>query len=172
VNGVIVALDGRKIESANDLVRAIQAAAPGQEVELTYQDGNALNKRFLRLAPTGSALVSPSASPAIGSAAPGLAPARENPTPFGTRPPGERPLISRAERMIDNFSRGGGIGPPAIGPSTVYDPSVMAALQARVSELTAEVSRLEERLRALEGRQGTAGHLPGAGSAPGTTPMP
>ena len=41
------------------------------------------------------------------------------------------------------------------GPSTIYDPTVVAGLQAQVAELTATVKSLEERLRALEGNRGT-----------------
>jgi hypothetical protein len=51
-------------------------------------------------------------------------------------------MMDRLDRMADNLTR-----PPAF--STVWDPQAFADLQARVAEL-------EERLRALESKQGGA----------------
>src|SRR5262249_48657463 len=40
VGGLVVAFDGRRIDSPDDLVGAIRSARPGQEVELGYYQGD------------------------------------------------------------------------------------------------------------------------------------
>ncbi len=148
VGGVVVALDGRRVDSSDDLVTMIHAAQPGQEIELTYFEGPRIQRKTVTLAPA-SATAAPGSLPRLpgGSMAGGMS--------------SDRGLLGQAERKVDNFVRGG-----VSGPSTVYDPSAMAALQAQVSELSATIKSLEERLRALEGNRG------GSSIAPATTPAP
>ena len=55
VGGVVVTLDGRRIDSANDLVAAISAAQPGQEIELGYYEGNRFGRKSIKLAPSTAA---------------------------------------------------------------------------------------------------------------------
>ncbi len=157
---VIVQMDTRSIGSDEDLKAAIQAARPGQDVELSYFDSNdRFGKKSVRLGEI----------PATGAPAPGTggfaAPGGGFGGTQGTVPPAEasprsglsgrgRPLINMAE----NLGRNAGLIPTGpTGPSTVYDPLAMAALQQSVVELTASVKSLEERLRAMEGRMGGAG---------------
>jgi len=146
VGGVVVALDGRRIDSANDLVTAVSAAQPGQEIELSYYEGNRFGRKTIRLAPASA----PAAPGSLPRASGGMS--------------GERSMLGQVERRVDNFVRGG-----VSGPSTVYDPSAMAELQRQVGELTATVKSLEERLRALEGNRGI-GAAAGATPAPAVTP--
>lgn len=157
---VIVQMDTRSIGSDEDLKAAIQSARPGQEVELSYFDSSdRFGKKLVRL----GEIPSTGAAPAPGTggfAAPGggfggtqgTAPADASPR-SGLSGRG-RPLINMAE----NLGRNAGLIPTGpTGPSTVYDPLAMAALQKSVIELTAAVSSLEERLRAIEGRTGVGG---------------
>jgi hypothetical protein len=74
-------------------------------------------------------------------------------------------LINRVEQLVDNFSRAQGV--PLTNLPTVptnYDPSAMASLMKSVAELSESMMRLEERIKALEGRQ------PGGAAAPAPQP--
>jgi membrane-associated protease RseP (regulator of RpoE activity) len=196
LGSIIVAIDGNKIESADELVRAIRAARVGQEVELSYYDGPTFGKKNVRLGPPAA-----TAAPGVPSFPParsGLASPGPAVTPgSGTAPGsfaapggiggsltpaagGPRNLMGRVERMVDNFSRGG-VGPAQA--STVYDPLAMAALQQSVAELTNAVHSLEERLKVIERAQGgtTSNPAPAsssfgspgsAGTGFGTAPAP
>jgi hypothetical protein len=160
---VIVSIDGRRVDSSDDLVAAIRAARPGQVVELTYFDGNRLTRKEIRLAES-TATAAPG-TPGVGGA--------DQPAPSRLLPGvgGSRPLLGRVERMVEGFTRPGASSPS--GPSTVYDPLAMAELQQKVAELTAEVATLKERLKALEERLGGAAPpaTPPAGNAlPGAAP--
>lgn len=143
IGGVVVAIDGRRVDSADDLVSSIRAAQPGQEIELTYYQGDRLARKSVTLAPAaGSAL---SAGPAASM-------------PPAARPGADRSLLGRVERMVDDASI------PRL--STVYDPREMADLQQRVNQLAEQLQRIEARLKAIEGQ--SAG--PAAGAPGGTTP--
>jgi membrane-associated protease RseP (regulator of RpoE activity) len=164
VGGVIVRIDNRPVDSADDLVSAIKAARPGQEVELTYYEGDRLGRKLVRLGPA-SAAAAPGAPSGGGLSAPGVgfgAAAPEPGTPEDRSPRnaagsgGGRPLLNRIERMTENLTR------PA-GTSTVYNPQLMAELQTRVVEMGEEIKALEERIKALESKLGVGG----APAAPG-----
>jgi membrane-associated protease RseP (regulator of RpoE activity) len=154
---VIVGIDGKRIESDDDLIAAIRARQPGQSVELQYRDGSTgeIHTTAVRLAQAGGA--SPP-GPAAGGTTPGFAtPPRAG--GFGGVPPAGgsgRPLLDRIERLADS------VAPRP--SSTVYDPEAFAALQQRVIQL-------ESRLRALESRLGGGSSSPGTpgGATPGTT---
>ena len=49
LGAVIVAIDGKRVDSSEDLVSAIRAVRPGQEVELTYYEGDRLSRKPIRL---------------------------------------------------------------------------------------------------------------------------
>ena len=141
IGGVVVSIDGRRIDAADDLVAVIRGARAGQEIELTYYEGDRLGRKTVKLAPSAVGTV-----PAI--------PPREGPTGplgLGTGPGtgNDRPLLSRVERMVDSMTQ-------PRGPSTVYNPADMAALQARMMELTQQMQKLDERMKALESKLGTA----------------
>lgn len=149
VGGAVIALDGRRIDSPDDLVASIKAARPGQEVEVTYYQGDRLNKKSIRL---GAASGGGASSAAAGEAASG---AKRSTA-------GDRPLLSRVERMIDNL--------PAARGNTVssyYNPAEMAALQKSMAELTEQLRSLDERLKAIESRGSGPVPPPAAGSFPG-----
>jgi membrane-associated protease RseP (regulator of RpoE activity) len=156
---LIVQMDGRSINSDDDLVAAIRAARPGQEVELTYYDGDRLGRKAVRLGQAGGGAAPP--APAA-SAFGGASPPAPGASGLGQRLPGSRaPLINRVEQMVDNFSRAQGV--PLTNLPTVptnYDPSAMASLIKSVTELSESVMRLEERIKVLEGRSGGATPAP------------
>jgi S1-C subfamily serine protease len=154
---MIVGIDGKRIESDDDLIAAIRARQPGQSVELQYRDGPTgdIHTTAIRLAQAGGASAP---GPAAGGTTPGFA-APPRAGGFGGVPPAGgtgRPLLDRIERLADS------VAPRP--SSTVYDPEAFAALLARVGQL-------ENRVRALESRLGGSSSSPGTpGSAtPGTT---
>ncbi|HEY2412451.1 MAG TPA: PDZ domain-containing protein [Pirellulaceae bacterium] len=184
VGGVIVQIDGMKINSDDELINAIRAARPGQEVELSYYDSaDRFGKKLVRLGEAGAAPGAASGPSTGGFGAPGGgfgSPTAQNPGSVPAEGPARggiggpsRPLINR----IENAVRGGGFLPPAgpTGATTVYDPLAMAALQRQVADLINAVNSLEERLRTLEGKAGVTsppigGGAGGAGSQFGTSP--
>ena len=132
VGGVVVAVDGKRIESSDELIALIRAAQPGDEMELSYYQGDRLARKTIRLSPAALAI------------APGLSIEIDPPADGGPR--GDRPLLRKVERLIDDVARGGAIsnaGPPSADTN--------AALQQRIIALEEEVRSLRERLKQLEG---------------------
>lgn len=147
VGGVIVALNGRRVDSADDLVSFIATAQPGQEVELAYYEGSRLTRKTVRLAPASQTAPSTATPSVVAPASPAPAP-RTGPLGLGGiggLGNSDRPLLNRVERMVD------GLTVPR-APSTVYNPADMAALQTHLAELTQQLRAVEERLNALEGK--------------------
>jgi membrane-associated protease RseP (regulator of RpoE activity) len=172
---IIVLMDTKRIESDDDLVTAIRAARPGQEVELRWYDGDRLMSKFVRLGTAGSTVAAPPPAPAPApGSGPGLGgilggsilPGRGEGTAGGPGSGGNRPLLRGVERAVDSFSRSAQGGSIVPSPSQ-YDPHVMASLQKSVADLAAAVSSLEDRLKAVEVQLGrTTPSAPGLG---GTT---
>jgi hypothetical protein len=167
---MIVGIDGKRIDSDDELIAAIKARQPGQSVELQYRDGvggSDIRTTTVRLAQAGAATggAGGAATPGSGSPpragtgfgssfAPGPAPApADNPQRPGAG--GSRPLLDRIDRIADNFS--------PRPSSTVYDPEAFAVLQKRITDL-------ENRLRMLESKVGGAPATPGSSSTPGFNP--
>jgi membrane-associated protease RseP (regulator of RpoE activity) len=183
LGAVIVRIDSRQVDSADDLVAAVRAARPGQEVELTYFDGDRIDRKNVRLGPA-SAIVAPGGPSAMATPRSPATSGYGAPPAPGAAPPdgglrfgggGGRPLLQKIERAADNLGRPTG--------TTVYDPLAMAALQARVLELSDSIKALEERMRLLENKLGVSastttpgtppaapGFGPPAGSSPSTAP--
>jgi hypothetical protein len=152
IGGVVVALDGKRIDTADDLVGQIRALRVGQEIELTYYEGDKLARKSLRLAPAAAG-----AFAAPGTTPPGIEPAAASP-PSGldlNLGGSGRPLLNKVEQLVEGFASPR-TAPGAIprGPSTVYDPSEMAALRNQVLQLEETITALEERLKLLEGKLG------------------
>lgn len=163
LGGVVVALDGKRIDTADQLVGAISARRVGTEIELTYYDGPNLARKNVRLAPAPTALVAdPGADPSTGLSASGAAPG----APLDLKLGGSgRPLLNKVEQLVEGITSPR-TAPGAIprGPSTVYDPSEMAALRSQVLELEEKVTSLEERIKLLESKLGA--------DAPAANPVP
>jgi serine protease Do len=180
LGAVIVSIDGRRVDSSDDLVSAIKAARPGQEVELSYYEGDRFGRKSIRLAAAGSAPGASNAGTAPGAPAPRSsfaeppAPSFRAPPAYDTPPRGggvNRPLLEKIEQMAGTLTR-------PTGTTTVYDPLAMAALQTRVVEMAEKMNALESRLKALESKLGVGGSAaPAPASAPtapgfGSSPAP
>ena len=150
IGGVVVSIDGRKVDTADDLVNAIRDARAGQDVELGYYQGNQFARKVVRLAPAGTVAVAPRAADSV----PGLG--------LGLRGGGDRPLLNRVERIVDNLAT------PRPN-STVIDPSVIAAMRDEVTRLTQVVEELQARVDQLEAAANPGAAVPGA-ARPGAAP--
>lgn len=169
---VIVAADGRRIDSPQDLVEFIRSARPGQEVELTYYQGDQLRRKRVRLGESDSA-AAPAADPleevpavrrpTTTDRAPSGASAERAPPERGVPDRGgvERaPALKRLEKLIDGLS---------VRPADSPVPAPERASEARgddsevraaLSELRAEVADLRRRVRELEQRLERVGERP------------
>jgi membrane-associated protease RseP (regulator of RpoE activity) len=143
IGGVVVSIDGQLVQSADDLVEAISAARPGQEVELRYYHGDRLLTRAVRLAPAAARGVIPSTRAPHADA-----PRADAPRADAPRGPADRPLLRKFEDMVES------LGPqsPArttVG-STIIDPSVMAEMHADIKAMKEKLDGLETRIKTLE----------------------
>ncbi len=115
LGGVIVSVNGKRIGSADDLVRFIQVFRPGDEIELTYFEGDRIGRKKLRLAPMDSVTV-----PAPAASQPNAAAADRSDPPLqlgrrrlGTKP---RPVLEALERTLDAVL-------PPVDPAGGADPA-------------------------------------------------
>lgn len=146
VGGVIVAIDGRRIDTADELVGIIAASRPGNMVELTYYQGATLARKSVRLASAGPAAAAPG-SPAAGA-------------PLA----GDRPVIRRVEQLLQQFTQPGAApgGDPGFvpggDPGFVGPPAMegAAAMEAEIAELKDRVRLLEAKLADLEAKMSGA----------------
>ena len=164
LGGVIVAYDGVKVETAEDLVDLIRESKPGQEVELTYYQGPTLKRKSVTL----SAAADPSLiTPGYGG--------------IGR----DRPLLNRVERAIDGLTRPGqlplgseipGRAVPGAAPAATGSlAEEIALLKARIETLEAKLAELEAKLPAKAPGEGDAGAEPAAvprSRAPGADDAP
>lgn len=119
LGGVVVSINGKRIGSANDIIAVIQAFRPGDEIEVTYFEGDRIGRKKIRLvpgAPIPPAGLVPRATPG-GTAAPADPPLR-----LGRRKPGSRPLLDALERTLDV------VLPPLTDPGTIPGAEGDAAL--------------------------------------------
>ncbi len=152
VGGVIVAIDGQRINAADEVVEVVAAARPGQEVELSYYRGATLTRKTVRLAP---AALDARGTPAATGPAAGLGGILSGGV-------GDRPLVRRVGEVIDGFARPAG-GPPAGQQEDI------ATLRSQVELLQATIRSLEDRLLRLEGKLGVARPVE---EVPGEAPLP
>lgn len=147
VGGLIVAIDGVRIDSADQVVELVAAARPGQEMEVSYYNRATLSRKTIRLAP--------SVVDARGT--PGLNPTTTPPAIGGIlNGGGDRPILGRIGAVVDNLARPAG-GAPAGQMEEV------TALKSQVELLQATIRSLEERLLRLENKAGIARPAEGAG---------
>jgi membrane-associated protease RseP (regulator of RpoE activity) len=134
LGGVVVAANGQRIDTADDLVSFVRASRPGQEVELTYYVGDRLTRKSVRLGAAAAVAVVPEGS--------------EAPAPRSV-PGTDRPLLRKFENLIDPLIT----NPPRTpAGSTILDPSAIAALQDQVKQMEERIQALEERIKLLEGK--------------------
>ncbi|MHB8953963.1 MAG: PDZ domain-containing protein [Pirellulaceae bacterium] len=97
LGGVIVAVNGKRIGSANDILTLIQAFRPGDEVELTYFEGDRLGRKKVRLVPGAATDVAPSTRPSEAATD-----RTDPPLRLGRRRTTEgRPILEALERTLD-----------------------------------------------------------------------
>ena len=147
LGGVIVALDGRRIDSPADLVAAISSAPTDREVELSYYEGDRLYRKRVHLLGTAAAQAAPPAAPAPvlrDPQSPRNGPSLEQ--QFGGQ--GQRPVLGRVGQLLD------GLVAPAAGAvpqaQPVAESSETALLREQVSLLQQELEALRARLSAIE----------------------
>lgn len=138
LGGAIVAVDGRVIDSSEQLVELIRQSRPGQELEVTYYHADKLFRKNVRLATAPDAVVSPR-----GDGEPGLAPAL----------PGDRPLLRKLEQVLE----GAGAGQLLPGQLQPGQPAgnvqqELSQLRRQVETLQAQIDRLERLVAELERR--------------------
>lgn len=121
LGGAIVAVDGARVDTPEDLAALIGSARPGDTVEISYYQREQAFRKKVRLVP-------------VVNVAPGVAPAPGN----------DRPFLRKLERALDSA-----IAPERPLPANISDH--VQALQAQVDQLQAHVDELERRLRAIEG---------------------
>ncbi len=63
LGGVIVSINGQRIGSANDIVNVIQSFRPGEEVEVTYFEGDRAGRKRIRLGRSAVAVVPKTPAP-------------------------------------------------------------------------------------------------------------
>lgn len=121
LGGAIVAVDGQRVDSPEDLAAIIGAARPGDTVELSYYQREQAFRKKVRLVPNNVV---------------------EAPIPA---PGNDRPILRKLEKAIDSVVA----TPPAPLPGGTL--SQIQTLQAQVQELQARIDLLERRLQKLEG---------------------
>ena len=157
LGAVIVAWNGRRIDSPEDLVQSVQATPPGKDVELTYYDQNKLARKKIHLAAAASPdlLVVPNE------------PVRPlTPTPVAPPPgpsanlerelggDGSRPLLGRLGRVIDGITAPAQAVAPAEPTITnrIEPQSEIVELRHQLAELTKQVDALRKQVASLEKR--------------------
>jgi membrane-associated protease RseP (regulator of RpoE activity) len=139
IGGVVASIDGQLVRNSDDLVEAISAARPGQEVELRYYQGDRVVTKAVRLASAATArsVVTPP-------------PPRPGLTPAGTP---ERPLLRKFEDMVESLTPGAAPAPTA--GSSIFDPSRLTEMHNDLKSIREQLESLDKRVKALEEKGGT-----------------
>lgn len=138
LGGVIVALDGQRVESPRRLAELVRQVPPGQVVELSYYQGPVLYRKRVRLGPGGAAVAE--------SATEGT----EESQPSPSHPPrAGRPLLDQLGRVLDRVAPESRLGGPPMGPMPL-DVEAWDRLQRQVDQLQRQVEMLESQLRQLQ----------------------
>jgi PDZ domain len=135
VGGVVVSIDGKLVKTSDDLVDAISAARPGQEVELRYYQGDNISTKSITLAP---------------AAARGVITAPPRPGMTLRNP--DRPLLRKFEDMVESL--GPGTPPPPTAGSSIFDPSKLNELNDNIKAMNEKLDALEKRVKQLEAKAG------------------
>jgi predicted metalloprotease with PDZ domain len=138
LGAVIVALDGRRIDSPADLVDAVGRLRPLQEVEVTYFQADKQHRKTLRM-PADAA--DEERSPLIAERVPPTSDPPMRLLPGG----GDRPALRKLEGVIDRFVR------PS-GPIAEDNSMDVPALRRQVELLQNQVDQLQRRVSELESR--------------------
>jgi membrane-associated protease RseP (regulator of RpoE activity) len=169
LGGVIVALDGRRIDSPEDLVQAIRSVRGSRDVDVTYYERDRLTKKKVAVSGAGNEVILPQPPPReapSGAVEPLIPPP---PAPDATRPlpstsvetplerqfgaGGNRPLLGRLGRILDGVVAPAQAIEPAPPPQVVNrveSDSEVAALRRQVEELRRQLDVLQRHVDSLE----------------------
>lgn len=140
IGAVIVSIDGRRVDSPDDLIGYIRTARTGQTVELVFYRGDRIARLNIELgASSGATAASP--------------PPTTSDPPLVLRSPifGEdRPALRKIESVIDRL-----VAPPAPVPAVAADETI--ELRAQVETLNQQVELLQQRIAELERRLAEGG---------------
>jgi hypothetical protein len=152
LGGVIVAVNGERIDSSRELVAAIRAARTDRPIEISYYEGERLFRKKVQLVAgaAGNERTVPREPARIPEA-----PLRESITErrFPRRDRsrdglGDRPLLGRVGQIIDGLVAPAGGEFPLEG--LVPQPGEAAALREQVATLQQQVEQLQARLAEIE----------------------
>lgn len=180
VGAVIVAVDGRRIDTPQDLSQLIRNARVGQELELTYYERDQLRRKRVRVASTEPTLDAPEELEALRTP-PGearvAAPEAPVDDPLETEavaapprlvervperaPPERGQTLKKLERAIENFTRPA--APPTEAPPPPRD-TTEAHLRLEIETLRTELAEVRRRLAELERRVAVPKPKPGLGA--------
>jgi len=138
LGGIIVGVDGQRIDSPNDLAHVIRASAPNQRIELKYYEGARLFRKEVELAP----YVPPQSIPT---------PARPM---MGPPAVSERtlPLRERTNRRSDQRAVPIHPGAAAADRTQTELRPTTSELQDQLTMLRREIQELKQRISDLENR--------------------
>jgi hypothetical protein len=144
LGAVIVALDGRRIDSPADLVAAIRTTPTDREVELSYYESDRLYRKRVHLLGASLQQVVPTAPAPVRREPQSLRSGRSLEPQLGGQ--GQRPVLGRVAQLLD------GLVAPASAPlaQPVPESSETALLREQVALLQQELEALRTRLAVVE----------------------
>lgn len=141
IGSVIVSIDGRRVDTPDDLVGYIRTTLAGQKVDIDYYQGDRLDRIQVELGTIGaSPLVRPSSPPRVTT--PSILPG----TIFGE----DRPALRKIESVIDRLVAPAPAPAPAAVP--VAPSSETVELRAQVEALQRQIEGLQRQMVELERR--------------------
>lgn len=140
VGSVIVSIDGRRVDTPDDLVGYIRTADAGQRVEIDYYRGNELRRTQVQLGrPSASVFTRPTSPPRTSTPLPG--PIFDD----------DRPALRKIESVIDRLVAPAPSGVPVAPSSETVDlRNQVEALQRQVEAMRRQIAELERRLAESE----------------------
>lgn len=140
IGGVIVALDGRRIDRPDDLIAAVRGGTAGQPVEVSYYNANRLFRKTVRL----SGELPPARRPL-----PDAPPEARADDPRSALRGEDRPVLRGLGRALDALGRNQGLE-SAIGGGPASEEVTL--LRQQVLDMQEQIDRLQRRLAELEAR--------------------
>lgn len=137
----IVAIDGKRVDAAEELIEQIAVSRPGQEVEITYYVRDRLQRKNVVLG--------------VGDGGPVRTPEGV----IGQLGDGDRPLLRKLEGVLDGLGAGRGGGVDVDVDATLNRPpaangAANTEMRRQLEELQITVERLAKRVKELEAKVG------------------
>jgi len=135
IGSVIVTIDGRRVDTPDDLVGYIRTTIAGQRVDIDYYQGDRLDRVSVELGGTEApTLVRPSSPPRLTTPSRSLGPI------FGE----DRPALRAIESVIDRLVA------PAPSSAPLAPSSVPVAPSSETEDLRAQVEALQRQIETLQ----------------------